>query len=239
MPGPGLPEDIASTYPDVGLGAAEHQGHHDGAHGVVNRFDKDDVPTDGDRWEWDAGAGVYRPSVNTAAKVTIADAGGFFEGTNVEAVLAEIGLAWPYFSVKSSDQSRNNTITLGNDDDLAFPVGVSQQWMFILMARIVVTSATMDIDHGFTVPSGTSIVAGSQGSFGSPPTALVDPVAIEVNLNIPGTSASGYPLFYRGWVTTGGTPGNVQWRWAQNVQEDNAPGLTVKAGSFLQAIRLV
>lgn len=62
MAGPNLPTNVDATYPDNGdPSAAAHQQAHDVVHRVVNRFDVDAAPADGQIYTYSASLGVFRP----------------------------------------------------------------------------------------------------------------------------------------------------------------------------------
>lgn len=80
MSGPALPENIDTTYADdlEDDSVAVHQQHHDAIHDIVNKFDKDAVPSSGDFLSWDGS--LYQPTAHTAHSLlvpkSVADAKG-------------------------------------------------------------------------------------------------------------------------------------------------------------------
>lgn len=54
MAGYNLPESIAG-------GSTSHIVHHDGIHDIVNKFDKDNVPNNGDVWTYSGADQLYHP----------------------------------------------------------------------------------------------------------------------------------------------------------------------------------
>jgi len=141
------------------------------------------------------------------------------------------------FMPKTADESVNNSTTLQIDNELVVPLDASGIWVVAGMFRIVVTGATMQFKYGFTAPAGGNFYFQQQGGFGTPSALLLHSTpAVSA---IPGTSANGYGQIFRGWYVGGGTAGDLSLQWAQNVQVDSAPGVTLKAGSFIQATKVV
>lgn len=69
-----LPVNIDSLYPDRSSGDALHQQHHDTIHAVINAITTD-------------------PEALRAIAIAVLDVGDYFDGTDLEAVLQEVGLA--------------------------------------------------------------------------------------------------------------------------------------------------
>lgn len=239
MAGPNLPENIDSTYDDSTADASfkTHQQHHDAVHDIVNKFDKDDVPTDGDAWIYDATSGLYKPSALAAQDVSVVDAGGYLQSDHVEGALQELASTWPILAYKTADETVSSSTTLQDDDDLFFDVGANELWFGMFMLRVSAANETMDIKFAFTVPFGSSISGGMQSYFAATAVKFVNLETEFTSHQLPSGSAPNEAgINWRFWLETSSTPGTVQFQWAQNVSD--AGDLTVMKGSYLQALRM-
>jgi hypothetical protein len=142
---------------------------------------------------------------------------------------------------KAADQTLTTT-TLTNDSDLFFATAINEIWL-VDTYILVDSNATADIKYTWTVPSGTmkwaplSQVAGVEVFWhittGSSSTALKNATDVMVSESLAATNIWGVNM--KSIVVAGGTAGNVQFQWAQNV----ASGSTIlKAGSLLIATRV-
>jgi hypothetical protein len=64
LAGPNLPVNVDATYSDSGTDPSVqlHQQHHDLIHAILNRFDKDATPTNGQGFIYSTATGLYAPA---------------------------------------------------------------------------------------------------------------------------------------------------------------------------------
>ena len=150
--------------------------------------------------------------------------------------------AWtvPIIAVKPADTNRNTTTTLADDPDLVIPVTSGATYdinSFIIYSGS--PSGTGDLKYTFTVPAGSSgryspirqNLAGQYTGWALNLWTDVD------SANTNGTGAGQFvSLFVKGILITGGSAGNLTFRWAQNTS--SGTNTIVRANSFLQAQRI-
>lgn len=152
------------------------------------------------------------------------------EGKSAAEVRTDLNILQQKSVVKTADETVNNSNVLQNDDALVIAVGANEKWK--IETFFVFNSSTVaDFKFSFTGPAGSSAWWGAveNGGFGTFTYALGGTKAI---------SGMGqtriYPLIM--YISTIGTPGNVQFQWAQSVAE--ATDTKVLAGSNIIASRL-
>jgi len=146
-------------------------------------------------------------------------------------------LAENLVAIKSVDETVTSSAVLQNDDALVVALlANSVYWVDLLL--VIDAGGTPDIQIGFTGPSGTTLALAAHsiqtGGATDGDTKLVVVNALSTGFPFGGLGAgviSG--LLASGRVSVGGTPGNLQLQWAQNVS--NATATIVKAGSVLRA----
>ena len=134
------------------------------------------------------------------------------------------GRILPTIVRKSADEAVTNSTTLQNDDDLLLAVGANDVWsIYMVLLHYCDTVDSSDLDYAFTVPSGGSIE-------GLPMSGYTVPVDMTVEDELGTTTSRRYHHFFA-LYTGGGTAGNLQLQWAQNV----ATGAETKilANSFM------
>jgi hypothetical protein len=132
---------------------------------------------------------------------------------------------------KTSDESVTSSTSLQDDDDLFFAIGANETWVFILPFGLV-CGASGGFKWAFSVPASAS-------AFGSNLAGLARLASVDLTTGSGETSssttASNQP-FIAGYCANSSTPGNVRFRFAQNVS--NGTATTVKRGSILIAAKL-
>jgi hypothetical protein len=129
---------------------------------------------------------------------------------------------------KGANEIVNNSSTLQDDDDFVFRIDTTGEWEIELVLRIV-SGATPGFKYAFTLPALAAIrLVPADGSIGSE----VDVTAAQT-LTTDGTSQH---IHLRFWLVSGGTAGNVQFQWAQNVAD--ASDTTVRAQSYMKFTRI-
>jgi len=125
--------------------------------------------------------------------------------------------------VKTVDQIVSNSVVVVDDDELFVPLLANKRYGFLVFIYCEVTSAS-DIREAFSAP------AGAVGTWGE--TLLSNQLMIALSTeNTQGTSTGPRSQYLSGQVLNGGTPGNLNLQWAQNVAE--VFDTTVRAGSFM------
>jgi hypothetical protein len=123
---------------------------------------------------------------------------------------------------KASDETVSNSTTVQSDDEILFPVGVNETWIFTIFL-LYSTSGVADFKHQFSVPSGT---AGRHETIGGE-AAIASPLTT-------GGGASSRSI--TGVIRSGSTAGNITLQWAQNTAE--VSDTKVLADSVLTAHRV-
>ncbi len=121
---------------------------------------------------------------------------------------------------KAATESVNNSVAYQDDDDLVAALAINKHYAFELHAVIACTSTTPDFMFQFTGPTGSAGFMTYQAQSENSDTWLTNPHRVNVynttNL-IPITANIDVGLIIRGTVETGGTSGDLTFRWAQNV----------------------
>lgn len=153
--------------------------------------------------------------------------------TEAEGNAAYVGLASsPGPTVKTVDETVNNTITRQADDTLLFAIAANETWIgeFVLF---IVGDSTADFAADVTVPAGATLRLARMGPRAGD--TVVDAAATFTSGSNPGSAgaASGPAVIqtFKFTVINGATAGNVQLNWAQAIA--TVADTTVKAGSFL------
>lgn len=136
-------------------------------------------------------------------------------------------------AVKTADETVNNSATIQDDDHLVCAVGASETWAFNCTLYHTYGGNSGNMDAAFTGPSGCSIEWGFDDWQLAQPTGMASGSGSEAFLD--GTSGITYVTKISGYITTAGTSGNLQLRWAQNVA--NASDCIVKKGSTLSLVK--
>jgi len=143
--------------------------------------------------------------------------------------------------IKTSNETVTSSTSTQNDDQLIIPVEANTNY-WMLGAIYYDCTGTADFKIGWNFPVGTTMNWGFDGITAgetqynsctvSRAASLIGttPVAGGVAVNTQGT------IIPKGLVQTGGTAGNLIFKWAQNVSE--ATVLTVRSGSLLILRRL-
>lgn len=136
--------------------------------------------------------------------------------------------------VKAADETVNNSAALQDDDELFAPVGASQTYIFeALLSYIAAASATPDIKFAFTIPAGATLLWSGVGGGGSASEQTETASAAAKSWAATTALAS---VHVRGIVVVGGTAGELQLQWAQNVA--TAEDTDLKANSWLRIRRV-
>ena len=146
----------------------------------------------------------------------------------------------PVIVVKPSDTNRNTTTTLADDPDLQLPLaGGTTYDINSLIIYSGSPSGSGDLKYTFSVPSGSSgryspIRQNLSGQYtGWAMNQWTDTDSANTN----GTGAGQFvSLFVKGILITGGSAGNLTFRWAQNTS--SGTNTIVRANAFLQAQRI-
>ena len=148
--------------------------------------------------------------------------------------LAAKGIARKY---KGADEIVNNSITLQNDNDLVFAIAANATWLF--WGIFIMRSGTVpDFKFTFTAPAGAS---GSWHCLALDDLALNQigdskPFGTAVT-DVAGQSlASDVIISFGGVAVNGGTAGDIQLQWAQNVAD--VSDTKVLAYSFLLGLEV-
>lgn len=125
--------------------------------------------------------------------------------------LADIGMTYTV-KAKPDDQIVNNSETLVNDEDLVIPVGANDVWLILVRLFVSCSNATPDMDWLFTVPSGGEI--GALPAIHVVTLGALNNLLTEKTIEVPSGASN---LYFHAIYTGGGTAGNLQLEWAQNV----------------------
>jgi hypothetical protein len=168
------------------------------------------------------------------ALTTIPAAGAKVRGSVLSNLLTEVR---PLAVTKSVDESVNSGTTgttLQNDDALVLP-GIASAVYLCKLAAIVNGAATPNFKCAFSLPSGATMPGWKFcfGLTGAIARGICLPAATVNGLD---TTGADQPLELTGILYMGGTAGNIQWQWAQNVSD--AGNVTVKANSYFEMTRI-
>lgn len=144
---------------------------------------------------------------------------------------------------KTADESVTSSTTPQNDDELFFAIAANEIWAVDFSIFYWAANTTPDINVRVTAPAGASGGYGSMGlarsitsNVGSLETFYN---AISGGTNGAGAYTTGGDLVLKTWalVVNSSTAGNVNFQFCQDTS--SATAITVKAGSFLVAHRLL
>jgi hypothetical protein len=145
------------------------------------------------------------------------------------------------FVRKSSDQTRNNVSTTGDDTELAVSLAANCHYEFEAFI-LYDSSATADIKWSLSVPSGataqwTSIHPASSVS-ALPGAAQAHKVYAAGDTQVGGAVAAGTKVaaILKGIVRVSTTSGALTFRWAQNTPE--VSDTKVLTDSYIKAVRV-
>lgn len=138
---------------------------------------------------------------------------------------------------KGADESVTSSIVLQDDNDLFFALAINEIWYVRFILYVIDnSSSTADIKTAFTWPSGTtaalSLLSTNIGdTFTRLRTYTTSGASIASDCSL-----AGDVFDIHGIVTAGGTAGNLQLQWAQNVS--SASSVVVKKGSCIFGVKL-
>ncbi|MCR4325597.1 MAG: hypothetical protein NUV59_02210 [Patescibacteria group bacterium] len=134
---------------------------------------------------------------------------------------------------KSADESLTDNAVLQDDDELFFPIGANETWVF-QFNLLYTTLATPDIQLAVTAPSGaTCDYAGGSVEIADGAGSAICGGAVAI---VGGSATDNDPLYVYGAIENGSTAGTVQLQWAQNTSNSNAT--SIHRGSSLSAFRI-
>lgn len=156
--------------------------------------------------------------------------------TGQQALAADV-LALQKITLKSADETVNNSIVLQNDDELLVPVAANEIWYLKYFIKITGTD-TADFKFIFVLPAG-----GAMRGYDAYDLALLTNqhmvadrnFATQVDSHVPG-GTTGNVLFIEALYVGAGAAGNVQFQWAQSNAE--ASDTKVLANSFILAKKM-
>lgn len=159
----------------------------------------------------------------------------------VEGSLTVVGINGTKTLYKSADTSRANVTTISPDPDLSMPLLANAQYAFDGLLLYTSPSQTPDLLLALEAPAGAvgfwTVGAPTSGTTSDPDTIRV--IASDLNAGrvygVPTVNQSiGAQL--TGFITMGGTAGNLNVSWAQNTS--SASATIFKAGSWLRVTRV-
>jgi hypothetical protein len=135
----------------------------------------------------------------------------------------------PLFKVrKTANETVTSSTALQNDNHLKLVLATSTTYIIDAVIFASSTSATPDLKIAVVPPSGSTMVLGYTGS---PNAVLLTSGTASGGIAIPANDPTWIHL--TGTVTTSGTAGDLQLKWAQNTSD--AAGTTVMKGSYMRA----
>lgn len=147
------------------------------------------------------------------------------------------------FVRKIADESVTSSVTLQNDDVLAFSVTAGKNYYFEIVLLTTCGSSAIDMKVAFTFPAGKiayavmgmdpAVASGFIGSgtwIGSDDSVTSGGNVIAVGIPASTTPSAGFVKITGQFTCT--TSGTVQLQWCQNTS--TATALVVKSGSFLK-----
>lgn len=162
------------------------------------------------------------------AFTTIPAAGAKLRASTLSALISEVR---PLTSIKSADETVNNSATLQNDDQLFLSVAANT--FYELNLRLIMNSnATANFKLQFTAPAGAGF--SSHSIEGNAATALTGPGGAGGTYT--GVAADKI-VIVGGQFSTAGTAGTLQLQWAQNTA--NVSNTIVKANSYMTLRQIV
>lgn len=127
--------------------------------------------------------------------------------------------AGPTIVLKTSDETVNNSAALQDDDELFFAAAANEIWLVeanILLYRDA--AAAKKTIFAWSLPAGATAKHRGENIVDSIPTHREQHLHTSP-LDLPGSSDGGYHVIIRALVVMGGTAGNIQLRWAQQIAE--------------------
>ncbi|MGW3651906.1 hypothetical protein [Streptomyces sp. NPDC000878] len=161
-----------------------------------------------------------------------------YAGTAVTAAFLESML--PIIETKTATESVTNSITMQNDDQLFAAVEANATYSVDLHLFYDAATAA-DITFGWSGPSGAAMTWGMIGaqvnvtSSGTVPDVTMQTRIISEVQDLGGGASTGTYAWVHGTLTTAGTAGNLNLRWAQRAL--SATATNVRAGSQLSLKR--
>lgn len=165
--------------------------------------------------------------------------GGTFTGVTVNGNLSVTGVGLSTTVVKPTTTARASTTVLANDPALVVPVVANATYELSgWLAYNGIASAAGDFKVDWTVPAGTNFAWARNGYISNSVNQTDTVVTDEVTIRVLGTFGviTTVSAPFKGIVTTAGTAGNLQLRWAQNVSSATATSLV--AGSYIKIERV-
>lgn len=142
----------------------------------------------------------------------------------------------PDVATKTAVEAVTNSITMQNDDEMFLSVEANATYDVLL--HLLYDSATAgDITIGWSGPSGAAMTWGMIGaqvnvtSSGTVPDVTMQTRIISEVQDLGGGASTGTYAVVHGTLTTAGTAGTLNFRWAQRVV--SATSTNVRAGSQL------
>lgn len=173
---------------------------------------------------------------DTAARLAVGSNGQILTADSGETT----GLKWaaaaggggPTTVKKTADESVTSSTAVQDDDHLFFSAVASAVYQVELI--LWATTVGGGIQWAWTLPSGASLI-------GTDPTVATDfghPLSTVLSSGVVNSSSTNAQQFFRvfGWITTAGSSGTVQFRWAQN--SSNGTATVLKKGSILRYERV-
>lgn len=183
------------------------------------------------------------PIVSSTADITSPFTHQIIYNSSIPGLQRYNGSSWELFDpltvwkMKTAAESVTSSIALQNDDTFAFSVVASAT--YALEGYVLFTAAAAgDINCDFTVPAGASFEwtnFGTPGT-GAPTNYNVVAQGAAVARQIDGNDATVMSFPLQGWLTTAGTAGTLQFRWAQGTS--SATATIVRAGSRMKLTRI-
>lgn len=125
----------------------------------------------------------------------------------------------PVFVRKTADETVNNSNALQDDDELLFALGANEVWFFQAII-IGISTAVADFIMSFVMPAGGvihgfKVVMTAADAFSGNTLLEGDGLA----WTVAGGAADRCYTILQGLAINGATPGDLQFRWAQNTAE--------------------
>lgn len=135
---------------------------------------------------------------------------------------------------KAADETLNDNATMQADDELLFAIGANETWVGRVVAFLAGSGAA-DFKVDITVPAGATVTYGGHHARAADTVMVSTGVATAGDTDLTAINAASV-LTVEFSVANGATPGNVNFRWAQNAA--TVADSTVKAGSYLETHRI-
>ena len=132
--------------------------------------------------------------------------------------------------VKKVDETVTSSSTLQDDDELKVALSANKTYGIMLFI-LLESSFTPDYKHAFTIPSGATITGNHSTAELYHGNAASGDISADMTASASGTSTATISHFLiMGRVIVGGTAGDVQYQWAQDVSD--AAATKVLEGSY-------